>query len=132
MAYFHSIPQVKMKHSLHRKGIIRSNKDFRLIYEVGRSTASRLIAVFVFNRIGQSRRAGFVAGKKAGNSVLRNRAKRLLRECYRFSQDRMIDGNDIIFIARKGLATASWDAVKASFDEVCKRARLYAKEGGSL
>ena len=132
VAYFHSLPLVKMKHSLNRKGIIRSNKDFRLIYDAGRSTASRLIAVFVYNRNGQSRRVGFVAGKKAGDSVLRNRAKRLLRECYRFSQDRMVDGSDIIFIARKGLATASWDAVTASYDEVCRRARLFAKEGDSL
>ena len=45
-------------------------------------------------------RTAFLASKKVGNSVERNRARRLMKENYRFLKDNIKPGHDIIFIAR--------------------------------
>ena len=45
-------------------------------------------------------RIGIAAGKKFGNSVQRNRMKRIIREVYRVSREHMAEGYDIIFMAR--------------------------------
>jgi ribonuclease P protein component len=47
-------------------------------------------------------RLGVSVSKKVGNSVVRHRVKRLIKECYRLRENMFINGIDIIFLARKG------------------------------
>ncbi len=55
-------------------------------------------------------RAGFTATKKVGGSVVRNRAKRRLREAARLLlPDAGRPGSDYVFIARGGAPTRPWD-----------------------
>lgn len=55
-------------------------------------------------------RLGFTATRKVGNAVIRNRAKRRLREAARaLSPLLAVPGSDYVFIARMGTADRSWD-----------------------
>lgn len=54
------------------------------------------------NRLSFSR-IGFVASKKVGNSVCRNRARRLMRESVRTMDYRLKPGYDIILVARNSI-----------------------------
>ncbi len=55
-------------------------------------------------------RLGFTATRKVGNAVLRNRAKRRLREAARaLSPLLAVPGSDYVFIARMGTVDRPWD-----------------------
>ncbi len=55
-------------------------------------------------------RLGFTATRKVGNAVIRNRAKRRLREAARAMLPLLaVAGSDYVFIARAGTADRSWD-----------------------
>ncbi len=79
---------------------LKKNYEFVRIYRRGRFFAGRYVVVYVLkNRYGVNR-IGITANKKVGNSVKRNRAKRLIRESYRFYEDFIPTGLDIVFVAR--------------------------------
>ncbi len=64
-------------------------------------------------------RLGFTATRKVGNAVIRNRAKRRLREAaHLLIPAHGIDGHDYVFIARAGTLDRPWqgllDDVKAA------------------
>ena len=55
-------------------------------------------------------RLGFTATRKVGNAVIRNRAKRRLREAARAAAPLLaVPGSDYVFIARMGTADRPWD-----------------------
>ena len=56
-------------------------------------------------------RIGISVGKRFGNAVQRNRAKRLCRELFRLNQYLLPTGVDIIFLPRKRLLDAKWPAL---------------------
>ncbi len=55
-------------------------------------------------------RLGFTATRKVGNAVIRNRAKRRLREAARAMAPLLaVPGSDYVLIARMGTANRPWD-----------------------
>lgn len=55
---------------------------------------------------------GFTATKKIGNAVVRNRARRRLREAARQILPALaVPGADYVFVARAATAEAAWDAL---------------------
>ena len=79
---------------------LRKQKDFSRIYKSGESKGSRFVVVlYKKNGLGYTRTA-FVSSKKVGNAVMRNRARRLMREAYRAFGPQVKEGYDIIYVAR--------------------------------
>ena len=86
---------------------LRKQRDFGRVYKKGSSRGSRYVVIlYKENGLGYTRTA-FVASKKVGNSVTRNRARRLMREAHRSMQDSIACGYDIIFVARNTIADCS-------------------------
>ena len=79
---------------------LKKNNEFRTIYKKGRYKAGKYLVMYVMPNKKDINRIGITTGKRFGNSVQRNRMKRIIRESYRLSRDRMKMGYDIIFMAR--------------------------------
>lgn len=83
------------------KTILRKQNEFSKIYNKGKTITSEYVVVFyIKNELGYNRRA-FIASKKIGNSVKRNRARRLIREFYRKNNDNLKKSCDYIFVAKR-------------------------------
>ena len=76
----------------------------------GRSASRGAVVVQTLPREEQGGiRAGFTATRKVGGAVVRNRAKRRLREAARLLLPlHGVSGRDYVFIARGGTATRAW------------------------
>jgi len=87
---------------------LRTGWEFRRVYEGGRSIHGRRFVLFFLADSELPLRAGFVASRKVGNAVHRNRARRRLREAYRQLKSRLPElGAWVIFVARKPCAEES-------------------------
>lgn len=110
-----------------REDRLRRETDFERVRSRGRSWSSRLVVVIVLpNDLGRNR-YGFAAGKRLGNAVRRNRAKRVLREVVRDLQSSLAQGYDMVFIARNAFVPeTSYAAAREQVEGLLKRAGLRA------
>ena len=83
--------------------ILNDNRDFLALYKRGRYTASKYAVIYVRPNGKSFNRLGITAGKKLGNAVFRNRAKRLIRLAYRESEINLPIGIDIVIVARSAI-----------------------------
>ena len=104
---------------------LRKQKDFNRVYKKGKSRGSKYIVVlYRSNNLGYTRTA-FVSSKKVGNSVERNRSRRLMKESYHFMKDKMKEGYDIIFVARNSSNDAGMKDVLQSMYGTLKGCGLF-------
>jgi ribonuclease P protein component len=98
----------------HEARIVRSS-DYRMLYKTGRKIHSeRFVLFWRENRIGHHR-LGLTVSRKVGNSVMRNRAKRLLREIFRKSYREIPGQFDLVVNVRSGCSRASYTELRAEF-----------------
>ena len=103
---------------------IKSDREFRRIYGKGRSAVTPFLVVYLRpNRLGHNR-LGVTVSTKLGGAVVRNRARRRLREVYRLAQPRMKQGYDMILVARGPTAQVSYRKLTAAFDKVCEKLQI--------
>jgi ribonuclease P protein component len=81
---------------------IKKNEDYREIYRTGKSYANKYLIMYVKKNDTAYNRIGISVSKKVGNSVIRHRTTRLIRESYRLSEDSFMSGLDIVVVARAG------------------------------
>lgn len=110
-----------------KRDILRRKEDFDLIYKKGRSVGERYIVLFYMKNGLSYNRIAFLASKKVGNSVERNRARRLMKENYRFLKDYIKSGYDLIFIARKNINGKKLRDVEKSMVNSVSKAKLYKR-----
>ena len=79
---------------------LKKNKDFQYIYRKGKSYANKYLVMYVLENGTSQNRLGISVSKKVGNSIVRHRLTRLIRESYRLQEERFRCGLDIIVIAR--------------------------------
>lgn len=83
---------------------LKSNKDFVSLYKKGKFIVGRN-CVFYYRKNGRKiNRIGISVGKKVGCAVLRNRAKRIIRQAYRENEELFPKGYDMVAAARAGAA----------------------------
>ena len=98
---------------------IRRRRDFQRAYESGRRVSGRFMTIFLLANRSTTTRLGIAATRKIGDSVRRNRAKRLVRELYR--RNRKAVGLDIVVIVRREMLDAPYGSLEAEYQAALKR-----------
>ena len=93
---------------------LKKNKDFQNVYSKGRSYANRMLVMYVLDNHTENNRLGISVSKKVGNSVIRHRITRLIRESYRLQEDMFNSGLDIVVIARATARNADYHQIESA------------------
>ena len=105
------------------KYVLRRDDDFKRIYKQGKSTGGRYVVVFCRKNGLDYNRLAYLASKKVGNSVQRNRARRLMRESMR-QIGPLEQGFDIILIARNTINDRKCADVKKSIETALRKLKI--------
>ena len=99
---------------------LKSNRDFQVVYKKGKSFANKYLVMYVLENGTGCNRLGISVSKKVGNSVVRHRVKRLIKESYRLHEGIFNSGLDIVVIARQGAATVGFFEVESALLHLAK------------
>ena len=103
---------------------VKENYEFRRMYSKGKSgVSSCLVVYFRPNKFGHNR-LGVTVSAKLGHAVVRNRARRRLRETYRLNETRLKSGFDIVIVARSAAAEAPFELLQKDFLALCSQLSL--------
>jgi ribonuclease P protein component len=109
---------------------LKKNKDFQLVYKNGTSQANRYLVMYVWKNSYKENRLGISVSKKVGNSVVRHRVTRLIRESYRLNETVFGNGFDIVVIARPSAKGRSYQEIESAFLHLGKRLQILEKNDG--
>lgn len=116
---------------MEKKFRLRAGVDFQKVRKEGLSWAHPLMVLCTFpNSLGHNR-FGFSVSRRIGSAVVRNRAKRRIREAVRLCEG-VEQGWDMVFIARAPLPDARFDSIRQAVEALLRRADLLRSAGDSV
>ena len=99
---------------------LKKNSDFKNVYTHGKSYANKYLVMYVLeNNMGKNR-IGISVSKKVGNSVVRHRVTRLIREGYRLHENIFNSGLDIVIVARNSASTVGYTEIESALLHLSK------------
>ncbi|MED5579904.1 MAG: ribonuclease P protein component [Nitrospinota bacterium] len=96
---------------------IRSASDFSVAMKKGKKYETQLFSLYVSENSLNKIRLGLVVSKNVGNSVRRNRAKRLLREVFKKISLRLECGFEIVVVAKPEINECNFEDIKNELDD---------------
>lgn len=96
------------------------NNEFQHIYKNAKSYVNRYLVMYVLKNDEGKSKLGISVSKKVGNSIVRHRLARLIREAYRLNREMFNSGLNIIVIARVSAKDKSYKEIESAFLHLLK------------
>ncbi len=123
------LPQTGKGSGVKQDMYLKKNGDFQKVYQAGRAIALRTLVMYVLARGKDTpSRIGISVSKKVGNSVVRHRVKRLIRESHRRNRHKIEDGFDIVVIARNEAKNRDYWDIERVFLQAAAMHHIVKKE----
>lgn len=113
---------VKYSHSANRDKRLRKTSEFYKVRQRGNSLSDRLLVMSVMQNQLDVTRFGFSIGKRVGNSVLRNKVKRRLRDIVHHTS--ICKGWDVVVTVRSGSSDPNFKKLNGSFNYLSNRLNI--------
>ena len=99
---------------------MKDSASFRKVYREGKSYANKYLVMYLLENGTEGNRVGISVSKKVGNSVVRHRTVRLIRESYRLQEDKIGRGYDMVVVARVNAKGRSYQEIASAFLHLCR------------
>ena len=93
---------------------LKNYRQFQSVYKNGKSYADKYLVMYIKENGMERNRIGISVSKKVGNSVVRHRITRLVRESYRLHEAVFNSGLDIVIVARKSAASVGYEEIESA------------------
>jgi ribonuclease P protein component len=110
---------------------IRRRRDYLATQNRGRRIHTQHLLVFIRPNGLLHCRIGITVSKKVGNSVTRNLVRRRLREVFRLNKDWFPPGHDVVLVAKRVAAEATYHELLEELRRSRQRLAREAVAGGS-
>ena len=107
---------------------LKKHKDFQHVYKKGSSYANKYLVMYVLENQTEGNRLGISVSKKVGNSIVRHRLTRLIRESYRLQEDMFSSGRDIVVIARGAAKGKNYRDIESALIHLARLHNIYTGE----
>lgn len=97
-----------------------NNKEFATVYRNGKSLANKYLVMYVLKNDDGKSKLGISVSKKVGNSIVRHRLARLIRESYRLNKEMFNSGLNIVVIARVNAKEKNFWEIESAFKHLLK------------
>ena len=106
---------------------LKKNNEFQRVYRKGTSQANRYLVMYVLENHDRhmENRLGISVSKKVGNSIVRHRLTRLIRESYRLQEDMFSSGRDIVVIARGAAKGKNYRDIESGLIHLARLHNIY-------
>lgn len=103
---------------------LRRSADLKRVRQHGESRRHPLAILIAYPNDLEISRFAFIASRRVGNAVERNRGRRLLREVVRLHLSEITSGYDFVFITRQATPNASYEDVETAVLRLFSRLKL--------
>jgi ribonuclease P protein component len=103
---------------------IWEKKHFQNLYSNSKRIENDIVRVYYAPAFQEQGRFAFIASKKVGNAVIRNKCRRRLKEVVRHNQYNIQEEFDMIIVAKKKLITISYKESEQKIQQLLKKNRL--------
>ena len=93
---------------------LKKYPEFQSVYKNGNSFANRYLVMYIKENGSQKNRIGISVSKKVGNSIVRHRVTRLVRESYRLNEEAFLEGYDIVVVGRVNAKGTTYKEIESA------------------
>lgn len=110
---------------------LRARAEFDHVFRKGRRLGGRQFLLIAVPNGGAAHRLGIAAGRKLGGAVIRNRARRLLRESFRRLAPPTDQAFDLVVVANADIVGRTQSEVDREFKQRVRRLNTAPRSRGA-
>ena len=116
--------------NLKKTKMLKKNYEFKYVLNKGKYYRGKLIDIVILRNNKEINLLGLAISKKAGNSVKRNRIRRIIRENYRQLEEKMDIGNSLIILWKKSslFEKLNYYTIREDIERIYKEAKIIKGE----
>ena len=109
------------------KNSLKKNEDFKRVFDEKKSCANKYLILYYRENGLDVNRLGIQVSKKVGNSVVRHRLTRLIRESFRLNENSFKHGLDLVVIARGDAKGKTYKEIEDALLHLGKQSRILSE-----